>query len=422
MKKSKIKDKLENILPILSLSFISEKYYNKSRQWLYQKINESVVNGSKYKINDNEIDILISALKDIDITLNKSIQELEQIKKRKTKQKAKYYTKSNPFNHKLFIEWLNMIPNYKNSRFLEPFAGSNNIIKLVKDVDNDISNWVCFDIAPPVENNVLQYSVTKRDTIRNFPSGFNICITNPPYLAKNSATRRKLKYPDTHYDDVYKLCLDIMLSDCDYVVAILPESFITSNLFHNRLLGLISLNYNVFDDTNCPVCLALFIPQKLDDNFHIYIGNEYIGTYNQLKNYNLTEYTNNTINWKFNVPDGSIGVKCVDSQHGADIRFIRGDKINSDDIKISSRTLTRISGLPYNIELKSFIDVCNNVLSEYRMQTNDIFLTSFKGLRKDGKYRRRIDFKTIRCILNKATKTVFNQSILKGVKGKPNSL
>lgn len=401
MKKNKIKDKLEDILPIISLSFISEKYYNKSRQWLYQKMNESIVNGSKYTINDNEIDILISALKDIDVTLNNAIKELELIKKGKVKQKAKYYTNSNPFNHVLFKEWVRSIPDYKNCRYLEPFAGTNSIIQLVQDVEGDITNWCSYDIAPPTDNQSPQIKVVKRDTIKNFPKGFKVCITNPPYLAKNSATRKKLYFPDTEYNDLYKLCLNTMLSNCSYVAVIIPESFITTNLFHNLLFGVISLNSNVFNNTNCPVCLALFVPDKLGSDFSLYIGNEYAGMYNQLKEYDLSEYASSRIDWKFNAPDGSIGVKCVDSQQGADIRFIHGAKINPDDIKISSRAFTRISGLPLDIDLNSFIDICNNTLSEYRMQTNDVFLTSFKGLRKDGKYRRRIDFQTVRCILNK---------------------
>lgn len=197
-----------------------------------------------------------------------------------------------------------------------------------------------------------------------------------------------------------------MLSNCSYVAAIIPESFITTNLFHNRLFGVISLNTKVFNDTNCPVCLALLVPDKIDNDFHVYIGNEYVGKYHQLKEYDLSEYIDSAINWKFNSSNGSIGVKCFDSQQGADMKFMHGDKINPNDVKVSSRASTRITGLPSEIEIDSFINLCNNILFEYRKQTKDIFLTSFKGLRKDKLYRRRIDFKTVRCILNKAMKTL----------------
>lgn len=403
MKNNRIKENLEPILPVLSFSVIAEKYFGKSRQWLFQKINESVINDAKYKFNDNEIEILIAALKDINKDISNSINSLSKIQSQNNKQKAKYYTKDNPFNHVLFREWLSFIPNYQNKRFLEPFAGGNNIVSLVLRVDNKIINWNCFDIIPPIVNNVPEFSIVKRDTIKNFPRGFDVCITNPPYLAKNSATRRKLKYPDTYYDDVYKLCLDIMLSNCSFVAAIIPESFVTTNLFHNKLFGVISLNTKIFNDTNCPVCLALFIPNKSDNDFGVYVGDEYIGKYNNLKQYDLSNNKiKSKINWIFNDPNGSIGIKCVDSQNKADIHFHRGELIDPNKIKVSSRAFTRISGLPDNIDIDEFIDRCNKELEEYRTNTKDIFLTSFKGLRKDGKYRRRIDFQTVRCILNKA--------------------
>ena len=47
-------------------------------------------------------------------------------------------------------------------------------------------------------------------------------------------------------------------------------------------------------------------------------------------------------------------------------------------------------------------EVANELLATYREKTQDVFMTSFKGLRADGKYRRRLDFKTARAILAKA--------------------
>lgn len=48
-----------------------------------------------------------------------------------------------------------------------------------------------------------------------------------------------------------------------------------------------------------------------------------------------------------------------------------------------------------------FIKKINENLLEYREKTNDCFLTSFKCLRKDLRYRRRLDYKTARNLLNK---------------------
>lgn len=190
MKKNKIKENLEQILPVLSFSYVAEKYFGKSRQWLFQKVNENIINDTKYRFNDNELEVLIAALKDIGKDINIAINGLNKIHNRNNKQKAKYYTFDNPFKHSLLKEWLSQIPNYQNKRFLEPFAGSNNIVTLVRQIDDSIVNWNCFDIAPPLMNNAPEFDITKRDTIKNFPKGFDVCVTNPPYLAKNSATRR----------------------------------------------------------------------------------------------------------------------------------------------------------------------------------------------------------------------------------------
>ena len=44
----------------------------------------------------------------------------------------------------------------------------------------------------------------------------------------------------------------------------------------------------------------------------------------------------------------------------------------------------------------------NQLLETYRTQTHDVLMTSFKGLRQDGKYRRRLDYATARALLDLA--------------------
>jgi len=90
-------------------------------------------------------------------------------------------------------------------------------------------DFVSYDINPG------SLEVKKRDAIKEFPQGYKLIITNPPYLAKNSAHRKKIDFPTTKYDDLYKLCLEIMLKNCDYVGAIIPASFINADLFLDRL-------------------------------------------------------------------------------------------------------------------------------------------------------------------------------------------
>ena len=309
---------------------------------------------------------------------------------------GQYYTQNNPFTHPLFKEWMSLVDT--SETLLEPFAGANNILKLIKESGYDCT-WKCYDIAPPNYNVYPEVIVEQMDTIENFPIGFKTCITNCPYLGKSSARRRHINYP-WEEDDLYKVSLRVMLGNCDYVAAIIPESFITANIHMDRLWGVISLACKMFDDTDCPVCLALFTPNG-NNQIKVYSNDNYLGTLKELQNCEITGHTSE-VKWVFNDKDGNIGVKTVDSQTDADCKFFYGEKINPDDIKISSRAFSRISGLPKGIDRDAFLKKCNDILSLYREQTKDVMMTSFKGLRKDGKYRRRLDFKTVRSILNKA--------------------
>ena len=314
------------------------------------------------------------------------------------KELGKFYTVTDPFSLKPFRDWFDSIPSIDEAVILEPFAGSNNIVKLM-NVEN---SWKCYDLYPckPEENQAPKFKVIKRDTVKNFPSGYSVCITNPPYLAKNSASKSKIVYQGDPYDDLYKKCLDLMLKNLDYIAAIIPESFITAGLFQERLTRVISLTCKMFGDTDCPVCLAMFDKETSED-FSIFRLNEKIGDYNKDLIY-YKPFGASLYNWKVNDPKGEIGIQCVDSTSGPSIKFVPGSTFREEDIKISSRSFTRVS-LGGEIKIKNldlFLENCNLYLNWYRDKTQDIFMTSFKGLRKDGKYRRRLDFETAKAIMS----------------------
>ncbi|WP_036430221.1 hypothetical protein [Mycoplasmopsis felis] len=74
--------------------------------------------------------------------------------------------------------------------FLEPFAGENNIIDLIQELNlSQPLNWDCFDINQPKENKVPEFDIKIQDTIKEFPKVYKVAITNPPYLAKNKAKK-----------------------------------------------------------------------------------------------------------------------------------------------------------------------------------------------------------------------------------------
>lgn len=306
-----------------------------------------------------------------------------------------FFTTNNPFILKPFLDWFNKIEDKKV--ILEPFAGSNNIPTMIEELADSVT-WDCYDIELASVNNYPRTKIQINDSIQNFPTGYNISITNPPYLGKVSASTKHLPFPDCRYDDVYKLCLEKLLDNVNYVAAIIPETFIISKLFTERLDTVISLTCKMFDDTDCPVCLALFNKDKTED-FKIYRMDKFIGSYKELVKYIPT--ANMNIRFKFNDPHGSLGIKCIDTNSGPTIRFCDGEEIDSTKIKISSRMETRVD-IPEDINLEELIVKANSILSEYRTKTEDVFLAPFKNLRKDNKYRRRLDFKTANLILNKA--------------------
>ena len=60
-----LRQQLESILPVLSLSYISENYFGKTKSWFYQRLNENLVNGKPAKFTEEEIKTLNFALQDI---------------------------------------------------------------------------------------------------------------------------------------------------------------------------------------------------------------------------------------------------------------------------------------------------------------------------------------------------------------------
>ncbi|RHZ36117.1 Eco57I restriction-modification methylase domain-containing protein [endosymbiont GvMRE of Glomus versiforme] len=299
-----------------------------------------------------------------------------------------FYTIQNIFSYPHFQEWFNQALKESNNLVLEPFAGSNNLIKMLQDEGYNF-DFVAYDVNPAC------FEVKKRDTIKDFPRGYKLIITNPPYLAKNSACRKKIDFLATKYDDLYKLCLEIMLKNCAYVGAIIPASFINADLFLDRLHSYTLLSSQMFNDTENPVCLALFSPQK-SSSVYLYENDKYVGELYSLKKQlaKILTFTPRNLEIKFNDQNGNIGLCAIDNTRVPSIAFIDAQLVPKKKIKVSSRHLTRIS-----VKEKVSLDLLNSKLAQIRKITNDFLLTPFRGLRKDGKFRRRLDFQLARKII-----------------------
>jgi hypothetical protein len=299
---------------------------------------------------------------------------------------GQYFTENNPFCSDGFLQWAEEC-DMQNHNILEPFAGSNNLIKMLQEMGL-CKAFSSFDINPQ------NPAVKKQDTLSNFPQNHEVCITNPPYLAQNSAKRRGLFFPDTQYDDLYKFALDKCLANCKNVGAIIPASFLNAKIFRERLSHYILLNSKMFNDTEHPVCLALFKESSKD--VKIYENTHFLGNLSEFEK-KLPSATTK-FDMKFNEKTGKLGLIAIDNTAEPSIKFCKGEDIPPSRISNSSRSITRI--LIDHPNSTKLINNLNEYLHEFRKETCDLFLTPFKGLRKDLKYRRRLDYALARSIIN----------------------
>lgn len=293
----------------------------------------------------------------------------------------------------------------------DPFAGDGDLLFVatnelnfeeIKGLDIDINlNW--------------DYN----DSLINIPHIDNaIIITNPPYIAKQSASRKgidlKNYFEKSKYDDVYLIALDKMLEAQDYVVAIIPESFINSNYMNkSRLASITVLEENPFKDTENPVCVVCFDnKEKSFDKIKVYKNDKYINNLSSILDIRMNP--NYTIPITFNTIDGWLGLRAIDSTDDIKkIYFDYKDNINYDwknRIKVSSRHMTLIDiNVPYELR-DEFICECNRIIKSIRDKTSDVLLTPFKGNTKSGIRRRRLDFKLARAIMEEAYYNVVNKN------------
>ena len=301
------------------------------------------------------------------------------------RQRGQYYTVKNPFAHPAFRAWARRA-GLPQTRILEPFAGANSLIDHLAGMSL-CRTFAAFDIAPASD------AVVRRNTLASFPSGFEACVTNPPWLARNSATLRGIDFPNCEYDDLYKFALRKCLDNCPYVAALVPESFIRAGVLTERLVDFVSLPTRLFADTENPVGLALFAPQSRQ-GVRVWSGRRKVGLLCELERLRPVPDRNGP-SVSFNDPNGNVGLIALDNTFGRSIRFCKVGELAGYQVKPSSRYITKLY-----VDAPIRIDKWNRFLERFRDQTQDVLLTCYKGIRKDGKYRRRLDWQAARGIVH----------------------
>ena len=291
---------------------------------------------------------------------------------------------------------------------LDPFAGDGHLLEAIKqnkELKNKVVKAEGFDIQGttwPINDSLIQIPNPNRAVI----------ITNPPYLANHSARRKGISslvqkyFERSTQKNLYMIALENCLTFSDYVVAIIPETFLLSSFPKERLELAVVIQKELFGDTDAPALVACFGKQERA-SAHIFTGNQSIGQLQQILA--LRNSTANKQRIIFNEPRGRIGLRAVDGSDGnSPIEFLLAESFDypAESVVVSSRLMTYLE-LPdlSELEISTVIDEANRTLNRIRKASGDLVLAPFKGNDRNGKRRRRLDYALARRILNEAVQT-----------------
>lgn len=286
---------------------------------------------------------------------------------------------------------------------LDPFVGDGHLINTIKAdpiLGQQVKQATGFDIQGeswPINDSLVAIPNPTRAVI----------VTNPPYLANHSAKRKGIDqlvakyFADSTQKNLYRIALEKALASADYVVAIIPETFLLSTFPKHRLELAVVIQDQLFGDTEAPALVACFTKSERDDA-HIFTGNQSIGSLRDILALRESKATKQTI--VFNDPQGRIGLRAVDGSDGkTPIAFVAAKDFSypPDSVVVSSRLMTylEVPGVP-NERIPELIDKANSLLVSIRRQSGDLVLAPFKGNDRTGRRRRRLDYALARKIIS----------------------
>jgi|TARA_B110000114_G_scaffold124903_1_gene130900 hypothetical protein len=327
--------------------------------------------------------------------------------KLKKVQLGQYFTTYSEY----ILQDLNIPSNVKT--IVEPFAGNKDLLKKF-NLNNYTTEY--YDIDPKHPD------IIKQDTLLNPLNLDNkFIITNPPYLARNKSSSKKL-FDKYNVNDLYKCFISqIINSKCLGGILVIPLNFWCSIRLSDILLrskfvakyNIVQLNIfeeQVFDDTTYTICAFQFetkietqpilitiypINKKmnviLNEECSYSIGGN-IYNLNLSNKYKITRATNKNKN-NLNT---HIKVKCIDDN--IDNKIALSFVENKDELyidktpKLSSRTYASLIIEP-SIDLeqqKKLIKYFNQVLNNHRIKYHSLFLTNYRESKDIA--RKRISF------------------------------
>jgi hypothetical protein len=292
---------------------------------------------------------------------------------------------------------------HSGGQLLDPFAGDGHLIDTIKSdpiLGKQVRQATGFDIQGS--------SWPINDSLVAIPNPTHaVIVTNPPYLANHSAKRKGVDqlvakyFANSTQKNLYRIALENSLASADYVVAIIPETFLLSTFPKLRLELAVVIQDSLFGDTDAPALVACFTKEACADA-RVFTGNQSIGTLAEILA--LRESTAPKKKIVFNNPKGRIGLRAVDGSDGeSPIAFMPASEFDysSRKVMVSSRLMTYLD-LPdlSDGEIDSIIIRANAALQRVRKDSGDLVLAPFKGNDRNGKRRRRLDYALARKILN----------------------
>jgi hypothetical protein len=303
---------------------------------------------------------------------------------------------------------LDFITSTKTEIAFDPFAGGGDLLRLAKEIG-----------FKKIEGLDIDESLgwKKNDSLVAIPKITNsITITNPPYLTNYSAKRQgihlstKQYFDSCSYDDLYQLAIEKCLVN-EFGVMIIPETFINSKFPKHRLVSITIIEESLFSDTEIPTCVICFDNKNKNyEEIKIYKNELLLGNLGQYEK--MRKSPNGFLNIKFNSLKGQIALRAVDTTNPQKpIAFMRPEELDYDlsTIKHSSRLITLIEINMKSDGIEKIINHSNRILADFRQQTHDVLLSPFKGNKKNGERRRRLDYSTARAILENAHELEFGE-------------
>jgi hypothetical protein len=286
---------------------------------------------------------------------------------------------------------------------LDPFAGDGHLLEAIKSdpvLGPQVKQATGFDIQGdlfPFNDSLVAIPNPQRAVI----------VTNPPYLANHSAKRKGVDQLVAKYftgstqKNLYRIALEKALESANYVVAIIPETFLLSTFPKHRLELAVVIQDSLFGDTDAPALVSCFTKENCADA-HIFTGNQSIGNLSEILA--LRESTSPKHTIVFNDRNGRIGLRAVDGSDGkTPIAFVAAKDFEypSDSVATSSRLMTylEVPGVA-DKDIPELISKANALLALIRKRSGDLVLAPFKGNNKAGKRRRRLDYALARRILD----------------------